>query len=89
MTVTEKQELYKIAERYSHYFEKNLAYVPVHVRNSKRCALLYGPFTTTLSAKTSLTSMPRTFAGQSLKVYSTSQIQAYQIKKCEITLRVT
>jgi hypothetical protein len=39
MTVTEKQELYKIAERYSHHFEKNLTYVPVHVRNSKRYAL--------------------------------------------------
>ncbi|MEJ2402895.1 MAG: hypothetical protein P8171_01180, partial [Candidatus Thiodiazotropha sp.] len=77
-TVTEKQELYKIAERYSHYFAKNLAYVPVQVRNSKRYALLYGPFTTTSAAKTSLTSMPRTFAGQSPKVYSTSQIQAYQ-----------
>ncbi|MET0066177.1 MAG: SPOR domain-containing protein [Candidatus Thiodiazotropha sp.] len=77
-TLQNKQESYKLAERYNHYFKKDLAYLPVQVRDTQRYALLYGPFASESEANSALASMPRAINGQTPTLYPTRQIQEYR-----------
>ncbi|MET0029767.1 MAG: hypothetical protein ABW101_19205 [Candidatus Thiodiazotropha sp.] len=77
-TVSDKQELYQLAERYSHYLSQNLAYLPVQVRDTQQFALIYGPFNTQTEAQSGLSNMPRSISGHTPKLYPASRIQEYQ-----------
>jgi uncharacterized phage infection (PIP) family protein YhgE len=77
-TVVDKQALYQLAERYGHYLTRNLAYLPVQVRDVQQYALIYGPFATESEAKSSLSKMPRSIGGHTPKLYPASRIQEYQ-----------
>jgi predicted nuclease with TOPRIM domain len=82
-TVSDKQELYNLAERYSHYLKDDLAYLPVEFRGSEQFALLYGQFPTEAEATSALTRMPHYIEHQRPAIYPMSSVQSYNNNKTE------
>jgi chromosome segregation ATPase len=76
-TMSDKQELYKLAERYSHYFKDDLAYLPVDVNGSQRFALVYGQFENESKASAAKSRMPRYIERQRPTVYQMGSVQQY------------
>lgn len=79
-TVGDKQALYDLAERYSHYLKDDLAYLPVTFRGAQQYALLYGHYASDSEAYSALSRMPRTIERQQPAVYPMSTIQNYNNK---------
>ena len=80
-TVSDKQSLYDLAERYSHYLKADLAYLPVQFKGSEQYALLYGQFASETEAMAALSSMPRHIERHQPAVYAMSTIQNYNNTK--------
>ncbi|MCU7830288.1 MAG: hypothetical protein KZQ85_14585 [Candidatus Thiodiazotropha sp. (ex Myrtea sp. 'scaly one' KF741663)] len=78
-TVSEKQELYKLAERYSHYLKDDLAYLPVSINDSQRFALFYGQFNTEAEATSAMSRMPRYIERQRPSVHQMGTVQQYLV----------
>jgi hypothetical protein len=76
-TLCDKQELYQLAERYSHYFKDDLSYVPVDVNVSQRFALVYGQFESEAKASAALSRMPRYIERQRPSVHQMGAVQQY------------
>ena len=82
-TVNDKQALYDLAERYSHYLKDDLAYLPVTFKGAPQFALLYGEFPSEADAASVLSRMPRYIERQRPAVYSMEKIQRYNDNKAE------
>lgn len=76
-TVSDKQTLYTLAERYSHYLKDDLAYLPVTVNGAERFALIYGQFASEADAGSVLSRMPRYIERQRPAVYPMSRVQGF------------
>jgi septal ring-binding cell division protein DamX len=76
-TLADKQDLYKLAERYSHYLKGDLAYLPVEVNGSQRYALVYGSFESEAKANSTLMRMPRYIERQRPSVHRMGTVQRY------------
>ncbi|MCU7845111.1 MAG: hypothetical protein KZQ93_14875 [Candidatus Thiodiazotropha sp. (ex Monitilora ramsayi)] len=76
-TVSEKQALYKLAERYSHYLKDDLAYLPIDVNGSQRFALVYGQFENEAKATSAMSGMPRYIERQRPSVHQMGTVQRY------------
>jgi myosin heavy subunit len=76
-TVSEKKDLYKLAERYSHYLKDDLAYMPVDANGKQAYALLFGQFESETKASAKLSRMPRYIERQSPSVHQMGTIQQY------------
>ncbi|MEW8625126.1 MAG: hypothetical protein AB2551_05200 [Candidatus Thiodiazotropha sp.] len=78
-TVTDKQQLYKLAERYSSQLQDELAYLPVTVNQSKQFALVYGNYTTRKEAESRLNGLPRYIERKRPSLHTMKQVQSYLI----------
>jgi chromosome segregation ATPase len=76
-TLSDKQEMYKLAERYHTYLNDDLAYLPVNVNNNQRYALIYGNYSTTTDAQSALNRLPRMIERQRPSVHSMKQVQSF------------
>jgi uncharacterized coiled-coil DUF342 family protein len=76
-TFGDKQEIYKLAERYHIYLKDDLAYLPVIVRNTQRYALIYGNYPDMTDAESALNRLPRMIERQRPRVHSMKQIQSF------------
>ena len=76
-TVTEKQQLYKLAERYHSQLQDELAYLPVTVNQTQKYALLYGNYPSRHEADTTLNRLPRMIERRRPTVHSMQQVQAF------------
>jgi chromosome segregation ATPase len=76
-TLSDKQALYKLAERYSHYLKDDLAYVPVANASAQGFALIYGQFDSEGKASAALSRMPRYIERQRPNVYQMGAVQHY------------
>lgn len=72
-TVSEKQALYRLAERYGHYLQAELAYVPV----PQGYALVYGSFASQAEATTAQSGLPSMIEGRRPRIYPMAWVQAY------------
>ncbi len=72
-TVSEKQELYRLAERYGHYLQDELAYVPVQ----QGYALVYGSFADWTEATNAQAGLPPMIEGQRPRIYPMGSVQGY------------
>jgi hypothetical protein len=75
--VSEKKDLYKLAERYSHYLKDDLAYMPVDANGKQAYALIFGQFESETKASAKLSRMPRYIERQSPSVHQMGTIQEY------------
>ncbi|MCG8122654.1 MAG: hypothetical protein N0E55_01620, partial [Candidatus Thiodiazotropha taylori] len=78
-TVTDKQQLYKLAERYSKQLQDELAYLPVSVNQSKQFALVYGNYTSRQEAESRLNGLPRYIERKKPSLHTMKQVQSYLI----------
>lgn len=78
-TLTDKQELYKLAERYSRYLQDDLAYMPVDMHGAQGYALVYGTFESQTQASGKLSRMPRYMGRQRPSVQRLETLQHYQV----------
>jgi chromosome segregation ATPase len=76
-TLGDKQELYQLAERYSHYLKDDLAYLPVDANGAERFALVYGQFESEAKASAALSRMPRYIERQRPSVHQMGRVQRY------------
>ncbi|MES9830856.1 MAG: hypothetical protein ABW139_01305 [Candidatus Thiodiazotropha sp. DIVDIV] len=76
-TVKEKQQLYKITERYHNQLQDVLAYIPVTVNKSKQFALVYGNYSSRKEAESSMSGLPRYIDRKMPSVHSMKQVQSY------------
>lgn len=76
-TVTEKQELYKLAERYHNQLQDELAYLPVTVNRSQQYALVYGNYASKKEADSKLNGLPRQIERKRPSVHSMQQVQSF------------
>lgn len=76
-TTADKQELYKIAERYHNRLNDELAYLPVMVDRAQRYALLYGNYKSQNEADATLNQLPRIIQRRRPSVHSMKQVQAF------------
>jgi DNA repair exonuclease SbcCD ATPase subunit len=76
-TLNDKQALYKLAERYSHYLKDDLAYVPVSNAGAQGFALIYGQFESEGKAAAALSRMPRYIERERPRVYQMGAVQHY------------
>lgn len=64
-SVSDKQDLYRVAERYGHYLQHELAYLPVsQPQGQTRYLLLMGSFATVREAQQALRSLPHSIEFQ-------------------------
>lgn len=78
-TVTDKQQLYKLAERYSKQLQDELAYLPVSVNQSKQFALVYGNYASRQEAESRLNGLPRYIERKKPSLHTMKQVQSYLI----------
>ncbi|MEJ2620233.1 MAG: hypothetical protein P8163_08215 [Candidatus Thiodiazotropha sp.] len=76
-SVNEKQQLYKIAERYSKQLQDELAYLPVAVNQRPQFALLYGNYATRQEAESKLHDLPRYIERMRPSLHIMKQVQSY------------
>lgn len=76
-TLSDKQALYKLAERYSHYLQDDLAYLPVNDNGAQHFALVYGQFESEAKASSALSRMPRYIERQRPSVHQMGIVQQY------------
>jgi chromosome segregation ATPase len=76
-TLRDKQALYQLAERYSHYLKGDLAYLPVDINGSQRFALVYGSFESETQATSVLSRLPRYIERQRPRVHEMRRVQHY------------
>jgi septal ring-binding cell division protein DamX len=75
--VADKQELYKLAERYHNQLQDELAYLPVTVNRSQRYALVYGNYASKKEADSKLNGLPRQIGRKRPSVHSMQQVQSF------------
>jgi myosin heavy subunit len=78
-TVGEKKDLYKLAERYSHYLKDDLAYMPLDISGKQGYALIFGQFESESKASAKLSRMPRYIERQSPSVHQMGTVQEYLV----------
>jgi septal ring-binding cell division protein DamX len=76
-TVGDKQEMYKLAQRYNAYLDKELAYLPVTVKKAQKYALIYGNFSAVNDAESALNQLPRTVQRHRPSVHTMKQVQSF------------
>lgn len=76
-SVTDKQQLYKLAERYSNQLQDELAYLPVTVNQSRQFALVYGNYATLKEAENKLNGLPRYINRKRPSMHTMKQVQSY------------
>jgi chromosome segregation ATPase len=76
-TPADKQDLYKLAERYSRYLKDDLAYLPVTANGSQRFALIYGSYESEAEANSALSRMPRYIERQRPMVHQMARVQGF------------
>lgn len=76
-TVSDKQELYKLAERYHSQLKDDLAYLPVTVRNEQRYALIYGNYSAQADAESALNRLPPMIERHRPSLHSMQQVQSF------------
>lgn len=74
-TVSDKQALYDLAQRYSHYLDAEMAYLPVQFQGSERFALLHGIFDTESEAVSAVAQLPRYIERHRPSVTPMSRVQ--------------
>ncbi|MEW8033965.1 MAG: SPOR domain-containing protein [Candidatus Thiodiazotropha endolucinida] len=79
-TLSDKQEIYKLAERYHSHLKKDLAYLPVKSKNRQQYAMIYGNFSTAADAKSALNRLPRMIQRHRPSVHSMGQVQSFIAK---------
>ncbi|MES9970648.1 MAG: hypothetical protein ABW092_11490 [Candidatus Thiodiazotropha sp.] len=76
-TVSDKQEMYKLAERYHTYLDDELAYLPVTVKSTQKYALIYGNFSAANDAASALNRLPQMIHRHRPSVHSMKQVQSF------------
>jgi chromosome segregation ATPase len=76
-TLDDKQEMYKLAERYHTYLKDDLAYLPVNIKGSLHYALIYGNYSTETDAESSLSRLPRMIQRQRPSVHTMERVQTF------------
>jgi chromosome segregation ATPase len=76
-SVSEKQQLYKLAERYSNQLQDELAYLPVTVNQGRQFALVYGNYTSLQEAESKLHGLPRYIDRKRPSLHTMGQVQSY------------
>lgn len=76
-TLDDKQSLYQLAERYSHYLNADLAYLPVEMNGAQQYALVYGKFESQAKAASAMSRMPRYIERQRPSVHQMETVQRY------------
>jgi chromosome segregation ATPase len=76
-SVSDKQQLYKLAERYSNQLQDELAYLPVTVNQGQQFALVYGTYATRLEAESKLNGLPRYIDRKRPSLHTMKQVQTY------------
>ncbi|PVV05508.1 MAG: hypothetical protein B6D77_19365 [gamma proteobacterium symbiont of Ctena orbiculata] len=76
-TVNDKQEMYKLAERYHTYLDDELAYLPVSVKSNRKYALIYGNFPAANDASSALNRLPKMIQRHRPSVHSMQQVQSF------------
>jgi chromosome segregation ATPase len=76
-TLSDKQAIYKLAERYHNYLKDDLAYLPVTIGNTRRYALIYGNYPGVTDAESALNRLPRMIDRQRPTVHSMKQVQFF------------
>ncbi|MEW8505239.1 MAG: hypothetical protein AB2598_00920 [Candidatus Thiodiazotropha sp.] len=76
-TVSEKQEIYKLAERYSNHLRDDLAYLPVTIRNTQKYALIYGNFSARSEAESALNRLPPMIERNSPSLHTMQRVQSF------------
>lgn len=76
-TLSDKQEMYKLAERYHTYLNDDLAYLPVTVKNTQGYALIYGNYSASTEAQSALNRLPRMIDRQRPSVHSMKRVQSF------------
>jgi hypothetical protein len=76
-SVTDKQQLYKLAERYNNQLQDELAYLPVAVNQKRQFALVYGNYATLKEAENRLNGLPRYIDRKRPSLHTMKQVQSY------------
>jgi DamX protein len=84
-TLSDKQAIYKLAERYHTHLTDDLAYLPVSVRNTQRYALIYGNYPGATEAESALNRLPRMIERQRPTVHSMKQVQSFITQHSPLT----
>jgi DNA repair exonuclease SbcCD ATPase subunit len=79
-TVSEKQELYKLAERYHSYLKDELAYLPVTAGEVKKYALIYGNYTALSEAESVLSRLPQMIERHRPSLHTMQQVQSFIVR---------